>query len=1194
MDRSMVDAPLREEMLMLRKKVVTLETAKSDYDRVKKELTKIKVTMHEDKSQVELDFMNQLSAVTRENSLKMEEISVRLQESNNVNRALSDQLQIDLPGAKEMEKRFQDIESSHEKEVSRLMNESTRNSIELGRMKREVNDMQKSRDELALKLKKSVEKLEVSKESVRLNPELKELRSQSSSTLELEKQRKLLEDELKITADGRSEMESVISRLKKENEKQRKLLEDELKTTADGRSEMESAISRLEKENNNLKESLLSTSVSKVESGKDYTVLMKELEVSATSQRGKDTTIVQLEDENRQLKVHVESLREENHEMQDIVENIDRGEKLSACDSIEKDTIISQLENAIQALQRSSERIEKENMELKDSLCNESSGIQTREFGWSQSNTYPQGQQTSSPSNSEGSTENQTLRIIQRFERNLKPEGLMKQKSAASIRTKATNGRTSDIKVHALKVQVNSLNEQLENERENAYKLRKAIHEFTISTRLDQSGDETDPEPAVMSIVESIENRMEKQRVDEDPVSIQRLMGRVDDLPDFPKLAEGLEAIRDELTSHRKQVFELEDELANQCEINCTLLKEISNLSNENEASCISVLSSPNYGGDQEEIDRLMMEVANIKSQLFNSDQARSKLQEEIDRTENEYSEESIHYKAQLESAQKTIHSITLLMNESKSLHQEEIDEFVAKIDELQSKIDKKEETSRVLEEKNSALENQKEESDSVKATELCKSQISELEAELCTTKDRLAECELKFKRAEEELKMLEEKNTVTENQKEEHCLSLTNEYESSQTTNKNALEQYKSKISELETELSTTKDLLTDFKLKSFLHVEELSSKLESLEKKLLNSEESKTTLAVEKEQLMAEVNRTTEKKILLEDEAQQQHEQLKMLQKTVDEKLAEVEKAREGDDSQINRLQDQVRSLEEELTTTREKVGHLNDSLVEKHEMEFTVEELSRKNIQSLHAQINKLQEGTTKKHMELAEIETKYKMEITDLEEIINSLNVEVDGILKATDLKVERLEQIFEGQEGTNQRLEKEKEQLVLSMSDMMKTRRDDVDDIQNELVGTSTRLANQTREISALKSRLEEGQYQTKEMGRLKQRVTELSHELVSKKEADEEFDNETLEIENSELQEKLRDVTAERWAAEAKLQQYVSDRGGGSSRSVQVLRERNAALKLEVEKLTRKLKKMSDETKPDPMGKEVTSTRCEI
>jgi chromosome segregation ATPase len=1176
MDRSMLDAPLREEILVLRKKVVTLETAKSDYDRVKKELTKIKVTMHEEKSQIELDFMNQLSAVTRENSLKMEEISVRLQESNNVNRALSDQLQTGPTSAKEIEKRFQDIESSHEEEVSRLMNESTRNSIELGRMKREVNDMHKSRDELASKLKKSVEKLEVSKQSVRLNLELKELRSQSNSTLELEKRKKLLEDELKVTADGRSEMELNIS--------------------------------RLEKENKSLKESLLSNSESKVESEKNHSTILKELEVSTTSQKGKDTAIVRLEDENRQLKDHVESLKEENHEMQDIVENIDRGEKISGCDSnsMEKETIISQLENEIQALKSSSERIEKENMELKNSLRNESS--HSREFGSSQSNLYSQGQQNISPTNSEVSTENRTLRIIQQFERNLKPEGQMKQNSAVSIKTRTTNGRTSDIKLHALKVQVNSLNEQLENERENAYKLRKAIHEFTISTRVDQRGDETDPEPAVMSIVVSIENRMKKQRVDEDSVSIQRLMGHVDD---FPDLAEVLEEIKDELTFHREQVFELEDELANQCEINCTLLKEISNFSCENEASCISVLSSPNYGDDQKEIDKLMMEVANIKSQLFNSDQARSKLQEEIDNsTQNKDSEENVHYKAQLESTQKTVHSITLLMDESKSLHKEEIDEFGAKIDKLQSEIDKKEETSRVLEEKNATLENQQEEyCISLKTEyessqmELCKSQISELEAELSTTKDRLADCELKFKRTEEASKMLEERNTVIENQKEEYCLSLKKEYESSQNDSKKAMEQYKSKISELEIELSTTKDLLTDFKLKSFLHVEELNSKLESLKDKLLNSEESKAALAVEKEQLMAEVNRTAEKKIVLEEEAKQQHEQLEMLQKTVDEKLAEVEKAHEGDESQINRLQDQIRSLEQELTSTRELLGQLNESLVEKHEMEFTVEELSRKNTQSLHAQINKLQKEMTEKQMELAEVETRYKMETTDLKEIINSLNVEMDEILKATDLKVEKLKKIFEEKEGTNQRLEKEKEQLVLSMNDMMKTRRDDVDDIQNELMGTGTRLANQTREISTLKSRLEESQYQTQAMDRLKQRVTELSHELDSKKEAEEEFDNETLEIENNELREKLQDVTAELWAAEAKLQQYVSDRGG-SSRSVQVLRERNASLKLEVEKLTRKLKKMSeklsdnsrdDGTKPHPMGnKEVTSTRFAI
>ena len=111
------------------------------------------------------------------------------------------------------------------------------------------------------------------------------------------------------------------------------------------------------------------------------------------------------------------------------------------------------------------------------------------------------------------------------------------------------------------------------------------------------------------------------------------------------------------------------------------------------------------------------------------------------------------------------------------------------------------------------------------------------------------------------------------------------------------------------------------------------------------------------------------------------------------------------------------------------------------------------------------------------------------------------------------------------------------------------------------------------------------------MSHLKARVTKLSHQLTLKK-GEEVFENSTVKMQNEELRRKLRDVTAERWEAENRLQTYVSDRGC-SSKSVKVLRERNACLKLEVEKLTRKLKKIPEKpgfcaTEPNAVGKNVT------
>ena len=62
-----------------------------------------------------------------------------------------------------------------------------------------------------------------------------------------------------------------------------------------------------------------------------------------------------------------------------------------------------------------------------------------------------------------------------------------------------------------------------------------------------------------------------------------------------------------------------------------------------------------------------------------------------------------------------------------------------------------------------------------------------------------------------------------------------------------------------------------------------------------------------------------------------------------------------------------------------------------------------------------------------------------------------------------------------------------------------------------------------------------------------------------------------LQQENSKLRESLRTVTLERRSLQEKLSSAASDK---DSRSMQVLRERNNALKQEVEKLMKRLKRV--------------------
>ena len=56
------------------------------------------------------------------------------------------------------------------------------------------------------------------------------------------------------------------------------------------------------------------------------------------------------------------------------------------------------------------------------------------------------------------------------------------------------------------------------------------------------------------------------------------------------------------------------------------------------------------------------------------------------------------------------------------------------------------------------------------------------------------------------------------------------------------------------------------------------------------------------------------------------------------------------------------------------------------------------------------------------------------------------------------------------------------------------------------------------------------------------------------------------------LRESIRELGVERRSLQEKLEAHLAEKA--TSKSTQVLRERNAALKKEVEKLTKRLKKM--------------------
>ncbi len=374
-------------------------------------------------------------------------------------------------------------------------------------------------------------------------------------------------------------------------------------------------------------------------------------------------------------------------------------------------------------------------------------------------------------------------------------------------------------------------------------------------------------------------------------------------------------------------------------------------------------------------------------------------------------------------------------------------------------------------------------------------------------------------------------------------------------------------KISELEAELSSTKGLLAFEKSNSRKQENELVSELETLRETLSDAEISKTALTLDKERLIAQTETIQEEKVELELKAKKQHQQLKQLRNLVEKHLSEVDKNHKNDEIEIQSQRDQVDSLKRELLQSQLQVTQLQKRIGKIDGTESTVDHLVKLNVQSLQTQLNTLQKQLSCRNNELSELQLKYKKEINALEKSLDSSRLDLRDCMEGRNKDIERFKSLAEEKENENKVLERGKEQLILSMQDMVKNRRDEVDEFQSEMVEMNNRLANETKKVSTLRSRLEQSDYPAKEMGRLRKRITELSRQLSQKE--NENTSNLTA-VENRELRRQLKE-----------LQMSVSERGS-SSKPVQVLRERNAALKEEVERLRRKLEKLSARNEMQP------------
>lgn len=382
----------------------------------------------------------------------------------------------------------------------------------------------------------------------------------------------------------------------------------------------------------------------------------------------------------------------------------------------------------------------------------------------------------------------------------------------------------------------------------------------------------------------------------------------------------------------------------------------------------------------------------------------------------------------------------------------------------------------------------------------------------------------------------------------------------------------------DLQAELSSTKDLLAHEKDFCVNLEKDLNTKMQALHETLNNSETSRASLAHDNERLIAQATQITEEKIQLEQKSKRQHQQLKKLQQLVEGHLYKVDKDRKDDDMELQHQRDQVEQLTRELVRAQEKISLLEKTIEKKDEKERTNGHLAKLNLDSIQTQLNKLQNEVTLRDTKLSEEELRHKKEIISLETALDSIQLDLKECQDTKDKEIEKLKMLAEEKMNEARALERGKEQLVLSMQDMVKNRQGEVDDYQNELVEMNTRLTNETRKVSTLRSRLEQSDYPAKKMGRLRKRIAELSRQLAIQRESEM-----PPEHENRQLRIRLKEALVQRSQAEDRLQRYLSERGtnGVPSKSVEVLRQRNEALKNEVERLTRKLEKLSGKPSRD-------------
>jgi len=350
-------------------------------------------------------------------------------------------------------------------------------------------------------------------------------------------------------------------------------------------------------------------------------------------------------------------------------------------------------------------------------------------------------------------------------------------------------------------------------------------------------------------------------------------------------------------------------------------------------------------------------------------------------------------------------------------------------------------------------------------------------------------------------------------------------------------------------------------------IKIRKLKDQVKDLEEQLSDANKGNETLLqrlkIRSEQageLQAEVATLSATRQGIEESLRSEYdEKIRQLKSTVlnleTEKVL-ARKAIHSESEEVNRLKNEIR----EMTTERLAYEECTMQAIEKRVT------ASKKRYQG---DMNSLKVELTNLQMKYANTEREHKKQIEGVEQEMENLNIECDTELEEKHGELEMVRHKLDEQMDMVRKLEKERAQLCLQMNSMSGTRRDELEEIQADLMEMTAKNTSLNRALQALQMQVEHQADNSNELLSLRAQFEKLQgRNPVGTSIHKQQTQLETLIDENKELQEKVRTITYERRSLQEQLRTALD---GSTKRSMQVLRERNEKLRKDVARLTRKL-----------------------